>query len=343
MEPPIKILREIYTIIASNYKLNNLIVKIKMNAERVIVIGTHRGCRDGFVSSLVATTYYDLYPPANTSIEYWTFDQSKRTEDIEKMIVYLSEKYSSKTSFELKMFDVSFEVKDIKKLLKFSSNVKIFDHHISSKRDVDLNGHEIPNIDSIFTFDINECGASLAWKFYFTNTSMPKLIEYVKDRDLWRTDAYMSLEVNEWLFVNQPDFTNIQGWKELLTQPAEFFSKIAAEGASLIKFKKTVIKNAMMGSDIRIIDNVKVYVINMPVIQSDVGSYAVEEKDNEGNYKCDYSIIWRYNAPTKEYYISFRSRGDFDVSLIAKKYGGGGHKAAAGCTVKNINDIVGLL
>ncbi len=30
---------------------------------------------------------------------------------------------------------------------------------------------------------------------------------------------------------------------------------------------------------------------------------------------------------------SLRSRGDFDVSEIAKKFGGGGHKNAAGFTV----------
>lgn len=37
--------------------------------------------------------------------------------------------------------------------------------------------------------------------------------------------------------------------------------------------------------------------------------------------------------------VSFRSSGDIDISYIAQKFGGGGHKKAAGCTInKNINE-----
>ena len=32
--------------------------------------------------------------------------------------------------------------------------------------------------------------------------------------------------------------------------------------------------------------------------------------------------------------VSFRSRGDIYVNLLAKKYGGGGHKNAAGCLLR---------
>jgi len=34
-----------------------------------------------------------------------------------------------------------------------------------------------------------------------------------------------------------------------------------------------------------------------------------------------------------EFRINLRSRGDFDVSAVARKFGGGGHKLAAGCTI----------
>ncbi len=38
----------------------------------------------------------------------------------------------------------------------------------------------------------------------------------------------------------------------------------------------------------------------------------------------------------KEYKISLRSKGDMDVSLIANKFGGGGHKNAAGFEISNL-------
>ncbi|HAP36928.1 MAG TPA: hypothetical protein DCQ28_13730 [Bacteroidetes bacterium] len=34
--------------------------------------------------------------------------------------------------------------------------------------------------------------------------------------------------------------------------------------------------------------------------------------------------------------ISFRSKGDFDVNMLAKQFNGGGHKNAAGARVKNL-------
>lgn len=38
----------------------------------------------------------------------------------------------------------------------------------------------------------------------------------------------------------------------------------------------------------------------------------------------------------KQYHLSFRARGDIDVSIMAKKLGGGGHKPASACSVKKV-------
>ena len=39
-----------------------------------------------------------------------------------------------------------------------------------------------------------------------------------------------------------------------------------------------------------------------------------------------------------EYRVSIRSKGDIDIGAVAKEYGGGGHKNAAGCTVTGVLD-----
>ena len=36
---------------------------------------------------------------------------------------------------------------------------------------------------------------------------------------------------------------------------------------------------------------------------------------------------------SNKYKISFRSKGNVDVAALASKFGGGGHKHAAGCTI----------
>ena len=37
---------------------------------------------------------------------------------------------------------------------------------------------------------------------------------------------------------------------------------------------------------------------------------------------------------TKETRCSIRTRGDWDATVLAAKFGGGGHRRAAGCTIK---------
>ena len=46
--------------------------------------------------------------------------------------------------------------------------------------------------------------------------------------------------------------------------------------------------------------------------------------------------LFFYQIPdrTKETRCSIRTRGDWDATVLAGKFGGGGHRKAAGCTIK---------
>ena len=66
----------------------------------------------------------------------------------------------------------------------------------------------------------------------------------------------------------------------------------------------------------------KVYAINVPdMFASDIGNELALRTNSFG-------IVW--SEDDKGIRVSLRSVKDFDVSEIAKKYGGGGHKGAAG-------------
>jgi len=45
------------------------------------------------------------------------------------------------------------------------------------------------------------------------------------------------------------------------------------------------------------------------------------------------AVVFFKQEKGDEYRVSLRSKGDTDIGVIAKEYGGGGHKNAAGCTI----------
>jgi bifunctional oligoribonuclease and PAP phosphatase NrnA len=45
------------------------------------------------------------------------------------------------------------------------------------------------------------------------------------------------------------------------------------------------------------------------------------------------AVVFFKQAEGEEYRVSMRSKGDIDIGVVAKEFGGGGHKNAAGCTV----------
>jgi phosphoesterase RecJ-like protein len=49
------------------------------------------------------------------------------------------------------------------------------------------------------------------------------------------------------------------------------------------------------------------------------------------------------NGDERQWRVSFRSRGNVDVSAIAQRFGGGGHKNAAGCTMPGDQQAVRAL
>jgi phosphoesterase RecJ-like protein len=46
------------------------------------------------------------------------------------------------------------------------------------------------------------------------------------------------------------------------------------------------------------------------------------------------SVVFFKQADGDEYRVSIRSKGNIDIGAVAKEFDGGGHKNAAGCTVR---------
>lgn len=205
-----------------------------------------------------------------------------------------------------------------------------------------------------FGNDMNECGASLAYKYYFDNKPIPTFIQYVKDRDNWLFDtpeakARHSMEVNEYLMATCPKYDDYPAWFEYFNKDQAFFDAAYTNGKLITDMKNTYINSIISCGACRQINGNTVFVCNSPILVSDVGNAACEKMSVDAvvssvasaeavsAYLCDYAMIWRYDEKSKKYCVSLRSRkGGKDVQEIAKKYGGGGHINAAGFESTNM-------
>lgn len=167
-------------------------------------------------------------------------------------------------------------------------------------------------------FDMNRSGAGMAWD-ELHGGERPGLVNYVEDRDLWHFAHPNSRAVNAVIGGTEQTFAK---WDELRARVGEGFWETVAVGSALIQQVDRYVGEMAKQARICEVDGHTVPVVNAPYINTSelVGKLAES---------ATFAVGW-YQRSDGKYAYSLRSRGDFDVSALAKKYGGGGHKNAAG-------------
>lgn len=205
-------------------------------------------------------------------------------------------------------------------LARIAKQVTILDHHKTAKANLDgLNAHA--NIFAVF--DMDRSGAGLAW--WYVNgdeVPQPRIVELVEDRDLWR-------------FRHDPETTWMHRILEafsLTFEAVDCANKILESGdlesvgAPLDRVYRERIENlaarsttmGIAGHDVPVVMCEKKYA-------SDVG-HTLLQRNPKAPFAACYCVDEKGDGR-----ISLRSEDSrTDVSAIAQRYGGGGHRNAAG-------------
>jgi len=128
-------------------------------------------------------------------------------------------------------------------------------------------------------------------------------------------------------------------------------SEMKTLGEIFINENNREIRGLTYRANVVIVNGLRVYMINnsSSKLTSDLGHKLSEIKDENGEYLCDYAMIWSYDAKQHEYRISLRSRRadnqGVDVGQVAKSFdkNGGGHYSAAGFSSKNLGLTLGVI
>lgn len=220
---------------------------------------------------------------------------------------------------ELYIVDFSYP-KDI--LLEMQAQVEkivVLDHHKTAQANCE-------GLD-FCTFDMDRSGAGLAWDYFFPNESRPNLVNYIEDRDLWRFTHPYSEEVHAYI-TSFP--MKLAMWDTLHTDmqgQLDLGSKVYQEGRAILRYDDLKVSEMCREVQWHDLKGYEIPVVNCPI---QFGS------------KVGHLLLGLYpDAPFSAYYsdagdgsqrwgLRGRSEDDFDVSEIAKAFGGGGHKKASG-------------
>ncbi len=208
------------------------------------------------------------------------------------------------------VLDFSYDNTTTKQLMKDAKSFLIIDHHKSAM--VEL--HDV----SCTRFDMNHSGAMLAWKFFHPGKEAPRMIKFIEDRDLWKWEIPYSKEFAAAFDMVPFDF---EEFDKYLDDSA--VDNAQERGAYILAYSKTVISKIAKHATHRKMNDKDVLVVNSPHWMSEIGAAL--------SPRCDFAVIWYYDHETRQVKVSLRAHHeDSDVSEVAKKYGGGGHRKAAG-------------
>jgi len=224
---------------------------------------------------------------------------------------------------EIYFVDLVYKAPVMKKLISQNKKVVVIDHHLTARESAKLASESL--------FDINQSGAVLAWRYFHSREPLPKLLRYVEDSDLWQFKLSHSRQISAFLKLAKMNFSY---WNKL----ARDFEKTASrrkyleQGKIIWEHERQTI-NAILKDNTYLVKFAghKILAANAPHFLASHLGHILSKKHPP------FSITW--NRQGDGIGVSLRSNGKINVAKIAKRYGGGGHKAAAGFFVPNSGKV----
>lgn len=196
-----------------------------------------------------------------------------------------------------------------------ANSLVALDHHVGVRDETESFPGSI--------FDNERSGASLAWNYFHPDAPLPKLLQFVEDDDLFRFRLPDTRAVVSYIAIRPYDFALWDELRDALDDPAraepmlakmrtyaeyfELLAAFAAEHAKLVEFEGHRVYFATAHP--------------FKPMKSLVGNLLARKQG-------PFALV--VAAHPKGYGVSIRGDGTIDVSQIAQKYGGNGHKDSSG-------------
>jgi len=257
----------------------------------------HAQCRDGFGAAWCIWR-------RSANAEFFPATHGAPPPDVTGRMVY--------------MVDFCYPRDVLERMAGRAHSMLILDHHKTAEEA--LRGFSRDNVT--VEFDMGRSGAGMTWDRFFPRSPRPWLIDYIEDRDLWKHALPNGPAVNAYIGTIRFNFEDYYKASRLDVD------EVARLGVAVEdKIRRYVTEVAANARRIDF-EGHNVPIVNAP--QVDISELVGFLAQGEA-----FAMGWWMRSDGMVSY-SLRSKGDVDVSAIAKKYGGGGHRSAAGFQLNRV-------
>lgn len=256
----------------------------------------HANCLDGFGAA------YAAWRKFGDSADYLPVNYGNPPPDVSGKEVYI--------------LDFSYPREVLIQMHANAESLLVLDHHRTAQ--ANLEGLDFA------VFDMERSGCVMAWEYFFPCAPVPLMLLLIQDRDLWRFERLATKAFCEALRgLVAMDF---EAWDDALHQ----CKSLTQQGEALLQVFDADIQALLPRQHPWNHDGITGLAVNaLPKYASELGNKLAQASGTFG-------LVYSYDGASKQWHYSLRSIGDFDVSEIAKVFGGGGHKNAAGFSTKEL-------
>jgi len=293
---------------------------------------------DGWMSAAIVEHWWilktkSIYDIENNSIDFLRFNYGQPIPDLLEYDQVI-------------MVDISFPAETMKDIrLRLKAKFIWIDHHISAINDnnkwIDVED------DDDLTFPFNGlrntefAACELTWKFLFPNEPMPEIVRLLGMYDSFRHKGTSEEQkVLEFQYGARQCISNYEEAYKNLTSILPRVEDIQRKGSYIYQYLCTEAKQSYKnGFPIQFAFKIP----NVPLIKEGDQFHTYKficinkERFNPVNFGIDYhadgydgAACFHRTSNGKWAFSLYNDNGKVDCSLIAKQYGGGGHKGAAG-------------
>ncbi|MBK7005167.1 MAG: phosphoesterase [Burkholderiales bacterium] len=278
-----------------------LLVQPALDDPLPLVIYHGRNCPDGFAAALAARLFY------GERAEYLGLDHG----DVTKV-----EDLPALHGRAVTILDFSFSPEILAQVEARAAKLVLLDHHQSAADK--LTGFACRC--GVVHFDMGKSGARLAWEFFHPDQSVPELVKFIEDRDIW---VWRYPESAAFLAALDMEVFDFARWAEIAAFDAEQLAQFMARGQAMDEKFSKLAADIADGAQPVLFNGESGLMVNAPGMFHSLVGEVLSKKSGT------FALMWTAGKGGIVK-VGLRSQRGYNCIALAESMGGGGHAQACG-------------